>query len=283
MLNLLATAQTNLGDYSEARESYKQAIELAPDNRNLRLALGSMEIRAGQQARAIAIARELQKEDAKLTAAYDLEGAARLGQKKRPAAIRAYKKAHSLQPTSARVLLLSRLYQEGRELKKATSVLEVWLKGHPNDLVVAINLALVLQQQGLDEQAIAVYEQAQGIDPDNVVVLNNLAWLYFQKGDARALELGAKAYERAPQRPEVLDTYGWILLSSGDVERALVILQEALVSAPDNPEIMYHVAVAMEKAGRRDEARRLLSRLFKGKPNFGEVDEARDLLRRLGG
>ncbi len=283
MLNLLATAQTNLGDYAKARDSYKQAIALAPDNNNLKLALGSMEIRAGQHARAIVIARELQKVDPQLAAAYDLEGAARLAQKKRAPAIRSYKKAHSLEPTSARVMLLSRLYQEGRELKKATAVLQVWLKGHPDDMVAAVNLAMLLQQQGLDKQAIAAYERAYRIDPRNMVVLNNLAWLYFQKGDARALELSAKAYELAPQRAEVLDTYGWVLLKGGDTEKALVILQEALVMAPDNPEIAYHVAVAMDKAGRRDEARRLLSRLFKGNPNFGDVDEARDLLRRLGG
>jgi len=114
-------------------------------------------------------------------------------------------------------------------------------------------------------------------------VLNNLAWLYFQKDDPRALELGAKAYELAPRRPEVVDTYGWILLSSGNSEKALVILQEALVSAPDNAEITYHVAVAMDKAGRRDEARKLLSRLFRGNPSFSEVDKAKDLLTRLGG
>jgi Flp pilus assembly protein TadD len=178
---------------------------------------------------------------------------------------------------------LSRLYQEGGNPKKATTVLQSWLKYHPDDLVVGANLALTLQQRGLNDQAITAYERVYQINPNNVIVLNNLAWLYFQKGDPRALELGAKAYELAPQRPEVVDTYGWILLSSGNSEKALVILQEALVSAPDNSEITYHVAVAMDKVGRRDEARKLLSRLFKGNPSFSEVDKAKDLLKRLGG
>ena len=45
LLNLLATAQTTAGDYGKARDSYKQAISLAPDNQNLKLALGSMDRR----------------------------------------------------------------------------------------------------------------------------------------------------------------------------------------------------------------------------------------------
>lgn len=283
LLNLLATAQTNIGYYDKARDSYKQAIALAPDNRNLKLALGSMEIRAGRHARAMEIAQELQKVDPELASAYDLEGAARLGQHQRAAAISAYDKANSLQPTSGRALLLSRLYQESGDPKKATTVLQDWLKYHPDDLVVGTNLALTFQQRGLSEQAITAYERVYRINPNNMVVLNNLAWLYFQKDDPRALELGAKAYELAPRRPEVVDTYGWILLSSGNSEKALVILQEALVSAPDNAEITYHVAVAMDKAGRRDEARKLLSRLFRGNPSFSEADKAKDLLKRLGG
>jgi len=54
-------------------------------------------------------------------------------------------------------------------------------------------------------------------------------------------------------------------------------LQEAAVKAPHIPDIRYHMLVALDKAGRRGEARKELDRLLKtGKP-FPDVDKARAL------
>ena len=41
--------------------------------------------------------------------------------------------------------------------------------------------------------------------------LNNLAWLYDQKGDTeKALGHARRAYELSPKRPEIADTLGWL-------------------------------------------------------------------------
>ena len=113
-------------------------------------------------------------------------------------------------------------------------------------------------------------------------MLNNLAWLYFEKGDARAKELAREAYAVAPEQAEILDTYGWILLEQGgDVAKALDLLAKAHAKYPTNAEIAYHLAQAQVKAGHPAQARSTLQGLLSGNPDFPQREEAEALLRRL--
>ena len=92
-----------------------------------------------------------------------------------------------------------------------------------------------------------------------------------------------RAHELAPGRTEVTDTLGWLLVQNGEVSRGLVLLQEAAVKAPHIPDIRYHMVVALDKVGRRDEARKELDRLLKTGRAFPDVDKARALRDQWGG
>ena len=120
-------------------------------------------------------------------------------------------------------------------------------------------------------------------DADNVNVLNNLAWLYHEAGNPEAIKYAEGAHELAPERAEITDTLGWLLVEHGEVSRGLVLLQEAAVNAPHMPEIRYHMVVALDKAGRRDEARKELDRLLRSGEAFPERDKAKALRDQWGG
>ena len=63
--------------------------------------------------------------------------------------------------------------------------------------------------------------------------LNNLAWLYDQKGDTeKALSHARRAYELSPKRPEIADTLGWLLIRQGDTAAAMPLLEQALEGSP---------------------------------------------------
>ena len=81
---------------------------------------------------------------------------------------------------------------------------------------------------GDPDAAIQSYEQIIETSPNDVGALNNLAFLYYQRGDQRGLELARRAYELAPSHPVVMDTYGWLLVEAGEVERGLPILRESV-------------------------------------------------------
>jgi len=116
--------------------------------------------------------------------------------------------------------------------------------------------------------------------------LNNLAWLYQQKGDlAKARGLAERAIAAAPralqQTPQIDDTLGWILLAQGEADKALIYLSAASLSAPKNPDIQYHLAVALNRLGRTADAQAMLESLLGSGMTFSDRAEAEKLLQQL--
>ncbi|MFT5175673.1 MAG: Tfp pilus assembly protein PilF, partial [Gammaproteobacteria bacterium] len=134
---------------------------------------------------------------------------------------------------------------------------------------------------GDEAQAVADYERVLETNPDNVLALNNLAWLYEARGDTRALTMAKKAYDLLPERAEVADTYGWFLVKSGKVEQGLSLLDKALKGAPGNADIRYHQAAALHQAGESKRATALLDELLKDAADFAERSAAEKLLKQL--
>jgi tetratricopeptide (TPR) repeat protein len=95
------------------------------------------------------------------------------------------------------------------------------------------------QQQ--NQPAIELYEKVVTAQPNNVVALNNLAWLLREDNNSRALELASRASELAPEAADILDTHGWVLHLGGNHAQAKPIIEKALALAPDNAEIQAHL------------------------------------------
>ncbi len=83
------------------------------------------------------------------------------------------------------------------------------------------NLALIYQQQGKNEEALAAYEDAISSNPDDVNLILNKANLYYTMGDKdKFKELMAKASEMAPDNPDLLYNIGVISMEQGNLEEA---------------------------------------------------------------
>ena len=116
------------------------------------------------------------------------------------------------------------------------------------------------------------------------MLLNNLAAVEDGMGNgAKALEHAQSAHSLSPNDPMVLDTLGWLLVRQGTVDIGLKHLREARVRAPGNPEIRYHLSAGLAKAGRKDEAKLELTRLLEESSVFPGAEDAKALLRQLGG
>ena len=132
-------------------------------------------------------------------------------------------------------------------------------------------------------QAAEQYEQVLKVFPANVDALNNLAWVYTEQHDPRALALAEKAHKLAPTSPGIMDTYGWALLAQNQSTAALPILQKAAKAAPKVPTIQYHLAVAQARTGDKSGALGTLQALLKSNVSFAESPDARKLYEQLGG
>jgi predicted Zn-dependent protease len=80
---------------------------------------------------------------------------------------------------------------------------------------------------------------------------------------------------------EIDDALGWILLAQGEADKALTYLSAASVTAPKNPDIQYHLAVALNRLGRTADAQTMLAKLLGSGATFTGRAETEKLLQHL--
>ena len=280
-LELLARVYNQRGDAEGLTATLERVAEVAPDALGARVLLGRLAIRRQDYDTAMATARELVAggEQAQTVAAgHELRGDVHRARGEGAAAREAYAAAFAAAPAGGNLIKLD---QAERELGQAGDRLERWLEAHPDDLQVRFARASVLQGEGTGSSAIPEYERMLEARGENPVLLNNLAWLYHEAGDARALETARKAHGLAPTLPEVMDTYGWILVASGQQEQGLELLMKAADAAPDNPDIRFHLIHARHAAGTDSGARAALEQLLEEHATFATREEAEALLAEL--
>jgi putative PEP-CTERM system TPR-repeat lipoprotein len=130
-------------------------------------------------------------------------------------------------PSSNNVMYLAIAQKNIKPGNEAISTLEDYLEKNTTDNKVRSLLAnYYLEKQ--QDKAIPLYEKMLLERPDDIVFLNNLAWLTLESNNIEsALKYSAKAVNLAPKHPSVLDTRGMILFKAGEKENALT----ALISA----------------------------------------------------
>ena len=111
--------------------------------------------------------------------------------------------------------------------------------------------------------------------------MNDLAWIYHQSNDDRALQTAERAYTLLLENAAIADTLGWIQLDAENIEPALELLEKAGKAAPQNPEIQYHLAIAYRQSGDPDAAKRILSSLIQADKNFPSREAAQNALTSL--
>jgi len=109
-------------------------------------------------------------------------------------------------------------------------------------------------------KAIEEYERLIKVVPKNIVVLNNLSWLYMDQNKlVKAMKYSKKAYDLNAEIPNVVDTYAQTLLKSGNKSEALVKAKEAYeLSKGKNIDIALNFAETLLANKETKEAQRIL-------------------------
>src|SRR5262249_22121377 len=277
----LATAQSINGDTTGAANSLHKALALQPDFVDAQAALAELELRAGRSAEALKIARQLQKQATSSAVGYTLEGDALMAEKKFLPAAKSYETAYGMDKNGVLAAKMHAAYLQGGKPDEAEARLAQWLKASPEDSAARLYSADASLRTGKYKSAIEQYEWLQQKQPDNIIVLNNLAWVYQQVKDPRALATAERAYKLKPDNPAVADTLGWMLVEQGNTARGVELLRKAVVAAPQSPTIRYHLAQAWLKSGDKAKARDELEGLLSTGTKFPEQNEAQNLLKEL--
>ncbi len=279
----VATAQIVAKDFTGARKTLQDALRIQADSLDARLLLGGVEIQGGRFDEAHKIAKQVQQQEPDNPDGYSLEGDTALARKDYPAALAAFERAHKLKPSSALLVRQLQVLTASQRAEEGENRLATWLATHPQDASTRATLAESLLKRGQYKAAVEHYFILNKSSPNNLLVVNNLAWALHESGDSRALAFAEQALKLKPDNPAVLDTVGWILVQRGQTQRGIKLLQQALTKAPDAGEIQYHLALAFTKSEDHPRAQRELERLLATGTSFPQEQEARVLLKQLQG
>ncbi|BBJ22847.1 XrtA/PEP-CTERM system TPR-repeat protein PrsT [Candidatus Nitrotoga sp. AM1P] len=278
---LIAAIHIAMQNQPAASEALTKALSLQPNYLEAQLALASLEAKKGNYEQALTIARQIQKTNFKSPVGFELEGSLLMAQKKSDLAVKAYEQAFTISNSGPLIVKLHASLSQAGKNKEAGSRLTQWLKDHPADTATRIYFAGTYLAEKKNKEAIEQYETILRQEPKYVPALNNLAWLYQQEKDSRALEYAEKANQLTPDNPAILDTLGWILVEQGKISRGLPLLQKASSLAPKVAEIQYHLVLGLVKSGDKIKARNELEHLLDTNKDFSKIEEARALLNQL--
>jgi len=200
-------------------------------------------------------------------------------QQQRDKAISLYREAYQKQPGVKSLFFLVELMLKDNKNDVALRFLKEELdkssEDKPEYRAILLKIAATYQQLKQDQQAIKYYQQVLDLQEDNVLALNNLAWIYFTQENPKALKVAEKAYKLAPASAQVADTYAVILLEEPEQANvALKILQEATAKSPDDYDIQFHLSRAYELTGNNQQAIKTLNLISKSEKVFSEKEAA---------
>jgi tetratricopeptide (TPR) repeat protein len=111
-------------------------------------------------------------------------------------------------------------------------------------------------------KAIETYQRIIKLKPDDVVALNNLANLLADQpnGTTQAIEYIDQAILIGGRQPLLLDTKGVILMTADRVDEAIPVFEIAAAASQD-PRVIFHLYLALTRAGRTEEANRARGKL----------------------
>lgn len=150
--------------------------------------------------------------------------------------------------------------------KVAEDLLRVVLQRDRSNLAAMTMLAMLLQTLGRQTESAELYRQILELNPDNVIVINNLAWIMCeeQKKFQEALALVQKGLAIAPQYMDLIDTRGVVYYRLGQLEKAIADFTECLKlyldTAPAKAAAHFHLARALTKLGQTAKAIEQLNR-----------------------
>jgi putative PEP-CTERM system TPR-repeat lipoprotein len=268
-------AEINLANKNkdEAAKSLKKALDIKPDLIEAQRGLILLALDAKKPNEALGIARQVQQQKPKEPVGFVLEGDIYASEKAWPDAIKAYQNGlKQVAVPELAIKLHSALLASGNTAE-ADKMAANWTREHAKDVTFRMHLGDIATARKDYPQAAQNYRSALDIQPNNPLVLNNLAWVSGQLKAPKAIEYAEKANQLAPNQPPFMDTLAMLLADKGETAKAIELLRKALELSPQAGAIQLNLAKVLISTGKKDEARKELDALAKLGDKFpGQAD-----------
>lgn len=258
--NSVAAFLQREGNQEQAAQVLARARVLFPENEDIALRAAQQAFDAADTDGARKILQEIKQYHPDSARPYVLEAAYFENQGEHRQAAELYQLALEKEPGAELSNRYARSLQNAGKPEEALAFIDKATTTFPDSHPLLLTRAMLNQTLGNVEQAKTDYERLISEARDNIIVLNNLAWLYHQDGNPEAVNLARRAYELEPDNAAVLDTYGWILLQQGNVAESVPLLEKAHQLQPDSEEIALHLAEAYRAIGKNANAQKVLEK-----------------------
>ncbi len=277
----ISRQQTALADYPGAIRSLQKAVQSNATYLPAQIALAELQLNHGERIYALNGAQSLLEQYPDKAIGYRLLGDIDSHDKNFSHAVTNYQTALDKEKSADLLMRLYLALKQANDAPKAFSILEQWVTAHPKDEIPMLAIAEEHLQAKQWEKAQKYYEQLLKDNKNQPLLLNNLAYIYFITGNPKALSYAEQAQKLTPDLPSSNDTLGWILVNNDQAERGLEYLRTAHARSAQDPEIRYHLAVALYRLNRIEEARLELEQALQEKQTFNGIEDARALLNKL--
>ncbi|MDP4546387.1 tetratricopeptide repeat protein [Marinobacter sp. MDS2] len=254
----IATQMAQRGNFERALSILNRGRILFPESESISLKLATIEFQQGNTSEARDVLQDVKQHHPDSPAPYQVEANFYENAGEHQQAAELYELAIEKRRTPELEVAHARALARSGQSQKALDGLEAAAEQFPNNQPILLSLAMTHQQLNQPDEAIARYQALMDINPDNPLVLNNLAWLYYEKGDEKAAKLARKAFELAPNNAAIADTYGWILFETGKQTESVSVLEKAHALEPESQEIAMHLVEAYRSVGKTDRAKEIM-------------------------
>lgn len=277
----VARLQVAAGNPSGANYSLDKALSTQADYLPALVLRAEIEIVQREFAKAEQRIKQISERPGNASIIQRLQGDLAMARGQQAAALTAYGNAIKKDDSAELALRIFRAHAAAGDLRQGAAFLGSWLSRHPDNTTALRTLGDAELQLGNHANARAAYQKLLRLQPDNALVLNNLAHAALALNDPAATTHAERAHALRPNDPVVIDTLGWLLFRQGQTDRALALLRDARLRDSTNPEIRYHLAAALAKSGRLAEARDEIGQALKMGKAFPAINEARKLQEEL--
>lgn len=276
---LKAMAAAGNGDVDMAERELDRALELQPAFHAARLARAKMLLQLGRDESFKEDLAVLMREVPENADVFLLQASAAARAGDATTALAFAQRAYAALPATGTVLALGTYLERAGNVELAQNTYRDWLETHPDDVMVLMKRAN--NSMALGQDATGQYRRILDVESDNVIALNNLAWVLRETAPEEALDFARRAAKLEPGNVAVLDTLAMVEYLNGNLELASRNIRRALELAPDHPSMLYHSAMIAAARGATDEALQTLAALLDTSTEFPELEEAQALYASL--
>jgi tetratricopeptide (TPR) repeat protein len=188
--------------------------------------------------------------------------------------------------------------EDSQARKTAEHILRIMLKIDSDSIETMTALAILLHTIGRPDESVPLYQQTLQLEPDNLIVINNLAWIMCEEQGKfqEALELAQRGLQISPNYIDLIDTRGVAYYRLGEFNKAIEDFTTCIKLYPDGTlaaiSSRFHLARAFAKLGQKDKAVEHLNQALNlyqaldpanriGALSDTDLDEAQRLLKQL--